>query len=315
MDQINQDFIEQVRLKSSDSAFNVLSEILPLNKEAIYRRLRGQVPFLYSEVVQIAQKLNISLDNLNHISPDSYTFYSGTPELYQDNKGYMDFFLAPEKHLSGLLSDGGTLNYISTSIPLALVVNYEHLSRFRYFKWLHENRGLSPVKEKFSETDLDTVYAKIPDKLLYLTREIKSAYLISEMMFEHYIRYIKHFRKAGMLNDNDIALLKKDLQDLIDEFESITASGRFPNGTNVEFYLTDLLLEASFGYYEHEQKEISIASVFGMNYIVSYNHNIYNLYKKAFMDKKDYTSQISITGLAYRKAFIEHQRELVDKQL
>ncbi len=315
MDQINKDFTEQIKLKSQDSAFNTLSEILQLNKEAVYRRLRGQVPFLYSEAALIAQKLNISLDNLNHISPDNYTFYSETPQSQANEEGYVDFFLAPEKHLSELFGDGGTLNYISTTIPLALIVKYKHLSKFRYFKWMHENRGLTPVKEKFSEIDFDAIYNKIPSKLLYFTREIKSAYLISELMFEHYIRYIRHFKKAGIIDDNDIVLLKKDLLDLINEFEAITASGSFPSGAAVEFYLTDLFFESSFGYYEHEQKQISLAAVFGMNYILSYNLNIFNFYKKAFIDMKDYASQISVTGSVYRKSFIDEQRRYIDEQL
>ena len=43
---------------------NVLMDILCMSKEAIYRRLRGEVAFTFSEVAIIASQLGISLDKI-----------------------------------------------------------------------------------------------------------------------------------------------------------------------------------------------------------------------------------------------------------
>lgn len=43
---------------------NKLTEILYIGKEAVYRRLRGEVPFTFSEVSIIAKSMGISLDQL-----------------------------------------------------------------------------------------------------------------------------------------------------------------------------------------------------------------------------------------------------------
>ena len=43
---------------------NVLMDILCMSKEAIYRRLRGEVAFTFSEVAIIAGELGISLDKI-----------------------------------------------------------------------------------------------------------------------------------------------------------------------------------------------------------------------------------------------------------
>lgn len=43
---------------------NVLTEILFIGKEAVYRRLRGEVPFTLYEAALIVKQLGISLDSL-----------------------------------------------------------------------------------------------------------------------------------------------------------------------------------------------------------------------------------------------------------
>ena len=43
---------------------NILMDILCMSKEAIYRRLRGEVAFTFSEVAIIANQLGISLDKI-----------------------------------------------------------------------------------------------------------------------------------------------------------------------------------------------------------------------------------------------------------
>ena len=43
---------------------NLLMDILYIGKEAVYRRLRGEVPFTFTEAAVISQKLGVSLDQL-----------------------------------------------------------------------------------------------------------------------------------------------------------------------------------------------------------------------------------------------------------
>ena len=43
---------------------NKLADLLMLEKEAVYRRLRGDVPFTIFEIATIAAKLDISLDHI-----------------------------------------------------------------------------------------------------------------------------------------------------------------------------------------------------------------------------------------------------------
>ena len=54
--------LEKLPLK--ENLANLLIDTLYIGKEAIYRRLRGEVPFTLEEAALISRKLGVSLDNV-----------------------------------------------------------------------------------------------------------------------------------------------------------------------------------------------------------------------------------------------------------
>ena len=65
-DKLNSGLIESMKEKIPEGAnlANLLMDILYIGKEAVYRRLRGEVPFTFTEAAVISQKLGVSLDQL-----------------------------------------------------------------------------------------------------------------------------------------------------------------------------------------------------------------------------------------------------------
>lgn len=64
--ELNKGLIEAIRekLPSNSNMANALMDILFIGREAIYRRLRGEVPFTLTEAAIISRKLGLSLDNM-----------------------------------------------------------------------------------------------------------------------------------------------------------------------------------------------------------------------------------------------------------
>ena len=50
------------KIPHEENLANVLGNLLCIGKEAIYRRLRGDVPFTLLETAQISKEMNISID-------------------------------------------------------------------------------------------------------------------------------------------------------------------------------------------------------------------------------------------------------------
>ena len=63
--ELNTSLIEAVKekLPLKENLANLLIDTLYIGKEAIYRRLRGEVPFTLEEAALISRKLGVSLDN------------------------------------------------------------------------------------------------------------------------------------------------------------------------------------------------------------------------------------------------------------
>ena len=58
------------RIPKGQNLANSLADILYMGKEAVYRRLRGEVAFTIDEVALLSKKLGISIDQIigNHLS-------------------------------------------------------------------------------------------------------------------------------------------------------------------------------------------------------------------------------------------------------
>lgn len=70
INELNTGLIEAAKEKVPAGAnlANTLMDILYIGKEAIYRRLRGEVPFTLAEAAVISRKLGISLDKMIGVS-------------------------------------------------------------------------------------------------------------------------------------------------------------------------------------------------------------------------------------------------------
>ena len=76
------------RIPQDINLANTLADILCMGKEAVYRRLRGEVSFTIDEVALLSQKLGISIDQIvgSHVS-NKVTFDSQCAgELLRDNQ-------------------------------------------------------------------------------------------------------------------------------------------------------------------------------------------------------------------------------------
>jgi DNA-binding phage protein len=70
MNELNTNLIEAAKEKfpAKGQLANILMDTLYMGKEAIYRRLRGEVPFTFQEAAIISKELGISLDRIAGVS-------------------------------------------------------------------------------------------------------------------------------------------------------------------------------------------------------------------------------------------------------
>ena len=150
-DKLNSGLIESMKEKIPEGAnlANLLMDILYIGKEAVYRRLRGEVPFTFTEAAVISQKLGVSLDQLiganfggNALFGLNIVHYADPVETYYAMiDGYAKIFRELKREPESELATSSNI------IPQTLYMKYDMLSRFRLFKWMYQHDKIHLLTE------------------------------------------------------------------------------------------------------------------------------------------------------------------------
>ena len=127
------------KLPAKDNLANALMDILYIGKEAIYRRLRGEVPFTLAEAAVISRKLGISLDKMIGVSfRDNAVF---DMNIVSSDKPFEAYYSILEKQVDLFHSvkedENSEIGTSSNIIPQTLSLKYNMLSKFRLFKCMY----------------------------------------------------------------------------------------------------------------------------------------------------------------------------------
>lgn len=158
---------------SGENLANALMDILCIGKEAVYRRLRGEVTFTFEEAGIIAHHYSLSLDRITGtVSGGTNQFSLGIP--LADNpmaayttllKRYRDFFENVQNDPSAEVSSATNI------IPFTFYCGYEYLSRFRLYRWMYQHQ---PLRTHVPLSQI-TVHQQLTDLHLQLGRSVRQA--------------------------------------------------------------------------------------------------------------------------------------------
>lgn len=128
------------KLPNGTNLANTLIDMLYLGKEAVYRRLRGEVPFTLAEAAAISQKMGVSLDKLAGTNVDSNAIFDlniiRQTDPLETYYSIVDNYVKIFRDLNH--DPASELCTSSNMIPQTFYLKYELLSKFRMFKWIYQ---------------------------------------------------------------------------------------------------------------------------------------------------------------------------------
>lgn len=316
IDKINSEFIEAIKKskRPMGSVIDTLSKILPLSKEAIYRRLRGEVLFSYSEAVIIAQNLQISLDEIGLGATDYALYSTNTPTFALSEDSYIEILNHWIEHIASFQDKESAHFYVTTSgLPVSLLKSYPNLLKLSYYISLYEKGDIDDRHGKFSETPISSDLSDAMSNITALLQNINSTYILSDNPFAYYMKQIQYLHELELLDEDNIQQVKQELYSLANDFKSIAASGRYKTGYNVDFFLSEVNIDASFGLFEDGPYNIAFIKMSGMNYRLSRNMEVIKTHRRSFDNMKHFATLISKCGSSKRKLFFEEQKMIIDK--
>lgn len=311
---LNENLLDELKLRvpNYSELVSQLGDILSVGKEAIYRRLRGEVQFSLEEASLISYHMGLSLDSINGLSSlkRPFTFkmanYAKPKEVdYKLINEFVDFLDYIKDNPD---TEMGTATKL---IPDALHLNYQYITRFYLFKWIYQYDNDNNIKKYQNVVGSDRLLEMLQN-LAYLTQHIKKAYYIfDQRIFENIVSDIKYFRSIGLITSTDIKFLKDDLYMCLDDIMQKAAKGVNQLGNKIEIYLSHLNFEAGFSYIKSENYKLSAIRAFTMYDITSIDIQTYDKSLKWMQSLKRASSLISESGEIDRMIFFNAQREII----
>jgi len=302
------------KLPNDKNIANKLSDILFIGREAVYRRLRGEVPFSLYEAALISCKLGISLDSIVMTNTKKNPVYEFIDQHYYNLRE--SDYEAMQEYLDVLrfASQESSSEQVFTSnlFPRFPANRYYLFGKYNSFRWMYLNQDISEIKP-FREIEYPERLDIISKEIIDATENIKNTLFIwDNTIIESIIKEISYFKNIRLMDKNDIEQFKENLHDFLNWIEDTASRGRFKNGNKVQIYISNINTDTAYSYLETPNIHLSMIGAFTMNYVASLDGDSLVRMKNRIHALKRVSSLISESGEIQRIQFFKTQHELVD---
>jgi len=304
----------QERITHKATLVSTIAELLNIDRDAVYRRLRGKVDFSFAEMAIIARRFGISLDDIagidtaqcrsirlafmKHIDP--------TEADYIISEEYINALKFIKDEPDTKIMEGGNI------FPNYLYFDYEYITRGMIFWW---------SQNSFEGKRLPFHQVIIPDRMrvdqkqaCFYARHIKSTTLLWDNgIFEQFVSIIKFYANTGLIKKEEVALIKNELIEFLNDIEEMTVTGRYKEtGNAVSIYVGDIDADANLCYIESQNLRITTYWAFLINAFSSFESMFFDEIKSWLLSAQRLTTLISGSGDKIRTEFFKTQRKLID---
>ncbi|MDR2954048.1 MAG: hypothetical protein LBV43_03105 [Prevotella sp.] len=318
MSPINDELIKALKANtpSKENTVNLLMGIIPLGKEAAYRRLRGEIPFSLDEACMISKSLNLSLDKLLQTNSDG---------IYNFQLNSIDFS-SPIDKLPKMMQDvcaaichtatfDDSISYRAyRCMPFEFLFKYNSLSKIYIYILLYQLNMLPIYK--------DTVEIEIPDETFSLQKKmascmqkITSILILDKHIFIDFIEIIRYLESMGIIPENDIPVLKQDLLSMIDDLERCALTGLSMHQKKMDIYISHISFDCSYSYMEGGGYRGTGISMYCINHLSCDNPEVCDNQKQWIKSLIRFSTLISVSGELQRNEYFYNQRELINEKL
>ena len=315
--QLQENLIATIREKipKGKNLTTYLSEKLVLGRESVYRRLRGEINFTFEEIAALSLDLGFSLDNIVGVKKNENALFN--IHMLQESD-YFDIYINKMTEYGRMFrkmckQPNTKARMAINMVPYFFAIGYQNLSRFRIYKWVHQNQKVGS-NDMFSEFVLPEKITKTHKTFYEDTQMVPEITLImDDNVFWSITKDIEYFMKRGLLTKDDVCALQTELHEMVDMLEQLSTDGASLSGAKVSIYISSVDIEASYLHFESDNFQFSQVRIFSISAIDSYNKGLCNIQKEWIESLKKYSVLISKSGEIQRFEYLKKQREYIDK--
>jgi len=304
----------QRRIPQKATLANTITDILAIDKDAVYRRLRGEVNFSFIEMANIAKKIGISLDSIVGIeSTQSKPTHVNMPKHvnpsaldYRMFNDYIDFLkLIKDEPQTQLLSSGNTL-------PHYLFYDFEQITKLYISSW--SLASWYGVQIPYNELVIPEQMKALHKESCYYLRHIKSTKFVwDRFIIQRLVENILFFHNLRFITKEDVLLLKNELFELLNYVENLAVTGRYEDtGNEVSIYISDIYIDTCMSCFKTQNMMLCQFKVFLLNSFSAYDEEVYNEVENWILSLQRMATLITISGGKIRSDYFNTQRKIIN---
>ncbi|MDR2971697.1 MAG: hypothetical protein LBU83_07210 [Bacteroidales bacterium] len=292
-----------------------LKDLLFIEREAVYRRLRKDVLFSINEIVKIASEWHISLDKITSVNSGKIPFLMQPMNYIDPSKEELKFLrqIIDALHYFKDFSETEFMD-ICNKLPRQLHAGYKYLNLFYLFKWNYQY-GDKKKTVPFSQTTISEEKTLLDASYYQAIKQVpNSNFIWDRMIFDYLVSDILYFQSIQVITDEDKKLIKNDLYALLDYIQEVADKGCYPETQNkVNLYISQLSIDANYSYTFTPEVNICFVHAFEKFEIYTFEKEMVENFRNWMQLKKRTSVQISEVDERSRIEFFSKQRQLVDQ--
>jgi len=288
-----------------------LMDLLLIERETVYRRLRKEVMFPVEELVKIASAWHISLDETIGIDSDQVSF-----KVLLSN--YFDPSATQLKYTQNMIKicniPGMKYMEVSNKLPRSLTAGFSYIARYQLLKWMYqfvrEEKRILPYSKIFFPAKISGLIAEYYKAMKNVE---DTTFVWDHKLFEFLACDIRYFHSIYLISDEEKELIKKELHVFLNYMLEVATRGCWPEtGNKVNLYNAQINIDTNYNYYYSDEFKVCRVHAFGKSEIYSRNPTMIEDFVAWMQLKKRVSVKISEADEKSRIEFFMEQRQIID---
>ena len=256
---------------------DMIEELLSVSAGAAYRRISGEKPLTFPELVKICRHFNLSVDKIiNQSSEQGALFHYATIDI-NDMSGYMQYMNGVLEFLTRLKSaPQNELLFTAVDIPFYHFLKFPELTFFKLYCWddtvNHTRTTYEDFREKLDSEPLiklyeqiTNIYAAIPAKEIWTYQTIDTII----RLFDYY------YETGAFAGKKTVLALLEQLSQLMDNIRQNAENGyKGEKQTPYALYLSSVDLSNNFMLARMGDRLACNIKLYTINSIVTENQSL-----------------------------------------
>jgi hypothetical protein len=249
MDQVQ--FMKDCREQSDGNFAQELGDLLGVNLDAAYRRIRGATPLTFDEIGKICLHYKVSFDS--NINYQGQYFPFQFRRMFEDNDfEILDYLQDILDQLRNLKKDPqASMTITAMDLPYFMQFGYSGLRKFKLYYWRRSVLNLKDFRlKKFSAEEEEQEYEEVMEQIYRVYHEFDSTEIWAPETLDSTLKQIEYGLESGFFKQtSDAITICNDLISLLNKMEREAMVGKktlsddiASSTSKLAIYQSDILL-------------------------------------------------------------------------